>query len=319
MKAARIHGYGDLGDVRIEDVPVPEPAADEVLIRVAAASVNPLDIKLVGGGLDAYFPLSFPYALGTDLAGTVERAGKLAARWQPGDRVIARPDPLRGGAFAEWAVVPASHVAAAPANWPLDHAAGLPSAAGTAWQALFETTRLATGQTVLIHAGAGGVGSFAVQLARIAGARVIATASAGNLEPVRRLGADRVIDYRTEDFGILRDVDVVLDTVGGETQLRSFAVLRPGGVLASIVAPPDEALAKAHGIAASFLFHRTDAARLGLIAGLCDAGRLAVTVDRTLALVELHAALGHVATGRAHGKVLVRIDPGAFEANVFED
>lgn len=313
MKAARIHGYGGLSDVRIEDVPVPEPAADEVLIRVAAASVNPLDAKLVGGGLDAYFPLSFPYVLGSDLAGTVERAGALAARWWPGDRVIARPDPQRGGAFAEWAAVPARDVAAAPVSLPLDQAAGLPSAAGTAWQALFETGRLAAGQTVLIHAGAGGVGSFAAQLARIAGARVIATASAGYVELVRRRGADRVIDYRAEDFAALRDVDVVLDTVGGETQARSFAVLRPGGVLASIVAPPDEALAKAYGIAASFVFHRTDAARLGLIAGLCDAGRLCVTVDRTLALADLGAALGHVATGRAHGKVLMRIDPGAFQ------
>ncbi|TSD85165.1 NADP-dependent oxidoreductase [Mycobacterium sp. KBS0706] len=307
MKAARIHAYGDLGNAAVEEVPVPEVGPDEVLIRVAAASVNPLDVKLIGGGLDTYFPLAFPYALGTDLAGTVERAGPLAARWRPGDRVIARADPVRGGAFAEFAVVPAARIAAAPATLPPAAAAGLPTAAGTAWQALFETAHLRAAQTVLIHAGAGGVGSAAVQLARIAGARVAATASGANADLLRRLGAGQVIDYRTEDFAAaVRDVDVVLDTVGGETQQRSFAVLRPGGVLASIVSPPDEALAQAHGVSATFVFHQTDATRLGLVAGLCDAGSLTVVMDRELALGGLAVALDHVASGHTRGKVLLR-------------
>ncbi|WP_437971320.1 NADP-dependent oxidoreductase [Sorangium sp. So ce260] len=306
MKAARIHAYGSIDGAVIEDLPTPEPGPNEVLIRVAAASVNPLDLKLIQGVLAAYFPLAFPYALGTDLAGTVERAGPLAARFRPGDKVIARPEPLHGGAFAELAVVPASEIVAAPAGLPLDEAAGIPTAAGTAWQALFETAHLKQGQTVLIHAGAGGVGSFAVQLARSAGARVIATASAANADLVRKLGADQVIDYRAEDFAAkLRDVDVVLDTIGGETQQRSFAVLRPGGVLVGIVAPPNEALAKAHQVTAAFVFHKTDAARLGHIAGLCDAGSLKVVVDRKLGLTDLRAALGRVASGRARGKVLV--------------
>jgi NADPH:quinone reductase-like Zn-dependent oxidoreductase len=308
MKAARIHAHGSIEDAVIEDVPTPELGTDEVLIRVAAASVNPLDLKLIKGVLAAYYPLTFPYALGTDLAGTVERAGPLAARWRPGDKVIARPDPVRGGAFAEFAVVPASQVATVPDGLSLDEAAGLPTAAGTAWQALFETAHLKQGQTVLIHAGAGGVGSFAVQLARIAGARVIATASAANADLVRKLGADQVIDYHAEDFAAkLRDVDVVLDTIGGETQQRSFAVLRPGGALVSIVAPPNEALAKAHQVTAAFVFHQTDATRLGLISGLCDTGSLKVAVDQKLALADLGAALSHVASGRARGKVLVHI------------
>ncbi|WP_255647001.1 NADP-dependent oxidoreductase [Inquilinus sp. Marseille-Q2685] len=233
MKAARIRAYGDLGGAVVEDVPVPEVGPHEVLIRVVAASINPLDIKLIGGGLDAYFPLAFPYSLGTDLAGTVERAGALAARWRPGDTVIARADPVRGGAFAEFAVVPATRVAAAPAGLPLAVAAGLPTAAGTAWQALFETACLSAGQTVLIHAAAGGVGSAAVQLARCAGARVVATASAANADLVRRLGASHVIDYRTEDFtAMVRDVDVVLDIIGGDTQqhsLRRAAARREAG------------------------------------------------------------------------------------------
>ncbi|MGF6231857.1 NADPH:quinone reductase-like Zn-dependent oxidoreductase [Inquilinus ginsengisoli] len=307
MKAARIHAYGGLSGVVVDDVPVPEVGPDEVLIRVTGASLNPLDLKLIGGGLDAYFPLAFPYTLGSDLAGTVERAGPLAARWQPGDAVIARPDPVRGGAFAEFAVVPATQIAAAPVALPAAAAAGLPTTAGTAWQALFEAARLIAGQTVLVHAGAGGVGSAAVQLARVAGARVVATASAGKAELVRRLGADQVIDYRREDFtAAIRDVDVVLDTVGGEIQQRSFAVLRPGGVLASIVSPPDEGLAKAHGVAAAFVFHRTDATRFALAAALCDAGSLTVVVDRELPLTALGAALDHLAAGHACGKVLLR-------------
>lgn len=163
------------------------------------------------------------------------------------------------------------------------------------------------GQTVLIHAGAGGVGSFAVQLARLAGARTIATASGPNVELVRRLGADQVIDYRTEDFSAkLSGVDVVLDTVGGETQQRSFPVLRAGGVLISITTPPDEVLAKAHDVSASRLSHTTDATRLGLISGLCDAGSLEVLVDRKLPLAEFDVALRHQASGRARGKIILK-------------
>jgi NADPH:quinone reductase-like Zn-dependent oxidoreductase len=219
MKALRLHVYGDIASVVTEDISVPDVGPDEVLIRVAAASVNPLDLKLITGHAAAHFPLTFPYTLGTDLAGTVEQSGPLAARWRPGDSVIARPAPRRGGAFAEFAIVPASQVASAPKSLPIETAAGLPTAAATAWQALFETAHLERGQTVLIHAGAGGVGSFAVQLARIAGAHVIATASAANADLVRELGALRVIDYRTQDFATdLDDVDVVLDTIGGETQ-----------------------------------------------------------------------------------------------------
>ncbi|WP_257446640.1 NADP-dependent oxidoreductase [Archangium lipolyticum] len=309
MKAARIHGHGDLGNVVIEDIPTPEFGPDEVLIRVEAASLNPLDLLLLGGKRREVFPLSFPYTLGIDLAGTVEGAGPLAARWRKGDRVIARPDPVRGGAFARYAVVPATHVAAAPAHLSLNEAAGLPTAAGTAWQALFETARLTRGQTVLIHAGAGGVGSFAVQLARLAGARTIATASGPQVELVRRLGADEVLDYRTEDFSTtLSGVDVVLDTVGGETQQRSFPVLRAGGVLVSITTPPDEALAKAHAVSASRMSHKTDATRLGLLSGLCDAGSLQVLVDRKHPLEELELALRHQASGRAHGKIILKPD-----------
>ena len=307
MKAAQLHAYNDLAGVTIENSAKPEPEPTEVLIRVVAASVNPLDIKLLKGSLCDTLPLSFPYTMGTDLAGIVEQAGPLAARWHSGEKVIARTDPAQGGAFAEYVVVPATNIASAPASLTLEEASALPTVAGAAWQALFEVAHLKRGQTVLIHGGVGNVGSVAVQLARTAGAHVIATASASDIDRVHQLGADQVIDYKAEDFSdTLRDVDVVLDTVGGDTQQKSFAVLRSGGFLASIISPPDEALAKAHDVTASFVFHETDGTWLNLIAGLCDAGALKVGIDKTFSLTETGAALAYVMKEHAKGKVLIR-------------
>ncbi len=309
MKAARINGYG--AGLGMEDVPVPEAGPDQVLVRVKAASLNPLDVKLHSGAMHGFFPLAFPYTLGTDLAGTVERTGPGVTGWQAGDAVVARLDPTSGGAVAEFALLPATYLAAAPKTVLLDDAAGIPTAAGTAWQALFEVAGLKGGRTVLVHAGAGGVGSFAVQLAREIGARVIATASGSGIEIARRLGADQVIDYTAADFaGRLSDVDLVLDTVGGETQQRSFGVLRTGGLLISTVSPPDEALAKAHGVTASFVFHQSDAGRLGKIIERLDAGSLRVLVDRTVPLTDFADAFLYQASGRARGKIILSLhDP----------
>ncbi len=306
MRAARIHAYG--ADPVMEDVPVPEAGPDQVLIRIRAASLNPLDVKLHSGAMHGFFPLAFPYTLGTDLTGTVERTGPGVTGWQAGDAVVARLDPTSGGALADFALLPAKYIAAAPKTVPLDDAAGIPAAAGTAWQALFEVAGLKSGQTVLVHAGAGGVGSFAVQLAREAGARVIATASGTGIDIARRLGADQVIDYTAEDFAHkLSDIDLVLDTVGGETQQRSFGVLRAGGALVSTVSPPDEALAKAHNVAASFVFHQSDAGRLGKISERLDAGTLKILVDRTVPLAEFSEAFQYQASGRARGKIILSV------------
>jgi NADPH:quinone reductase-like Zn-dependent oxidoreductase len=307
MKSASIHDYGV--DPRLEEAPVPEIGADEVLVRVKAVGINPLDLLLQGGKRREVFPLTFPYTPGTDLAGTVERAGPLAVRWRPGDRVVARLDPIRGGALAEFAVVPAAQLVAVPESVALEDAAGLPTAAGTAWQALFEIAQRRGGQSVLVHGGAGGVGSFAVQLARIAGARVIATASGSGVEIARHLGADQVIDYRQQNFAeTLSDIDVVIDPVGGETQQRSFGVLRAGGVLVAAATPPDEALAKAHKVTATRIFHKSESGRLNLLVGLMEAGTLRVLVDRKLPLANLDEALRHQATGRARGKIIVTLD-----------
>ena len=303
MKAARIHGYN--ATPTLEDVPTPEIGSTDVLVRVAAASFNPLDVKLQKGGMHDFFPLSFPYTLGTDLAGTVEEIGSDVAGWSQGDEIVVRLDPTSGGAMAEYAVVPASYLVKAPTSVPIAQAAGIGTAGGTAWQALFEVANLKKGQTILVHAGAGGVGSFAIQFARSAGARVIATASGDGIDIARRLGADQVIDYKAENFADqVSDVDVVLDTVGGETQQNSFSVLRAGGILLSTVSPPDGALAKAHDVTGTFFPHMSDAGRLAKVVERIDAGTK-ILVDRTVTLNTLDDAFAHQASGRARGKILV--------------
>ena len=308
MRAARIHDYG--AAPVLDDAQAPAMGPDEVLVRVRAARLNPLDVKLQSGAMRDFFPLAFPYTLGTDLAGSVEQAGPLATRWRQGDEVVARLDPTRGGALADFAVVPATYLAAAPTTVSLADAAGVPTAAGTAWQALFDVAKLKRGETLLVHAGAGGVGSFAIQLARMTGARVVATASGTGIDIARRLGADQVIDYRSDDFTTkVSDVDVVLDTIGGETQQRSFGVLRARGTLVATASPPDETLAKAHQVRASFVFHQSDGSRLGLLLRLLDAGTLEVLVDRKVALEELDDAFRHQASGRARGKIILSVQP----------
>jgi NADPH:quinone reductase-like Zn-dependent oxidoreductase len=304
MRAARIRDYD--APLALEEIEVPEPGKHEVLMRVHAASLNPLDVLLQSGKRREIFPLTFPYTSGTDVAGTVVRTGALAGRWRAGDSVVARLEPTRGGAWAEFAVVPASQLAAVPTHVPGEHAAGLPTAAGTAWQALFETASLTQGQTVLIHAGAGGVGSFAIQLARSAGARVIATASGTGIDLAGQLGADQVIDYRSENFADkVSDVHVVLDTVGGATQQLSFDVLRAGGTLVSTASPVDEALAKARNVSATRVFHTSDGGRLARILDLANAGALRVLIDRVVQLEDLRDAFHHQKSGRARGKIIL--------------
>ena len=307
MKAARISAYK--AEPVVQDAPTPVIGAGDVLVRIAAAGLNPLDTKIQQGFMHDFFPVEFPYTLGTDLAGTIEQVGADVTGWSAGDRVVARTDPSAGGALAETAVIPVTHLAKIPASVPIEQAAGVPTTAGTAQQALFELAGLKAGQTVLIHAGAGGVGSFAIQLARNAGARVIATASGDGVAIARRLGADQVIDYRVQAFeDVLSDIDVVLDTIGGDTQQRSFGVLRRGGYLAATASPPDEALATAHGVNASFVFHQSDAARLAKLLDQVAAGALTVLIDRTVPLDRLGDAFAYQASSRARGKIIVQLE-----------
>lgn len=306
MKAVRIHGYKNAPT--IEDVPTPEIGSGQVLVRVAAAALNPLDGALQTGAIARVFPLTFPYTMGTDLAGTVEQVGANVAVWRPGDQVIGRINPTVGGAFAEFAAVLAEFCVALPPAMSMTHAAGIPTAAGTAWVALFVVAGLQAGQTVLVHAGAGGVGNFAVQFAHAAGARVFATASGNGVALVQGLGADRVIDYKTEDFAsVVSDVDVVLDTIGGETQRKSFAVLRPGGHLVSTVMPLDEATAKAKGVSASVvsLTRSLDGGRFKAIVDDIRDKSIRVLIDRTVPMAQIGDALDRQMSGRARGKIIL--------------
>ena len=306
MKAVRIAAYQ--AQPTLTDVPVPQAGTGQVIVRVAATALNPLDIKLQQGMMHDFFPLAFPYTLGTDFVGTIDSIGAEVAGWTIGDRVVARTDPPQGGALAAFAPVPAHHLAKLPSTVAINDAAGVPTAAGTAYQTLFEVAGLRPGQTVLVHAGAGGVGSFAIQLARNAGARVIATASGAGLEIARRLGANQVIDYKGQPFeDAVSDVDVVLDTIGGDTQQRSFGVLRAGGYLAATTSPPDESLAKAHGVSASFVFHQSDAARLEKIIAMIDAGTLRTLIDRIVPLDQAGDAFAYQAAGHAKGKIIVQM------------
>ncbi len=305
MNAAQLSGYNAVPAVG--DAPAPEPGPGQVVVRVTAAGLNPLDLHIRGGKMRDYFDVKFPYTVGTDLAGTVDRPGSAAGQWKAGQAVVARLDPVAGGALAEFALVPADQLVAAPPGVPLDELAGLPTAAGTAWQALFETAHVERGQTVLVHGGAGAVGGFAVQLAHHVGARVIATASGSGVAVARDLGADEVIDYKSDDFAArVSGADVVLDTVGGDTQTRSLGILRPGGTLVSTVAPPDEAAAKARGIKATFLFHQSDAGRLAKVVDLLAVGALRVRVDRRVLLADVAAAFQRQASG-AQGKILIPV------------
>ncbi|MFF9185071.1 NADP-dependent oxidoreductase [Streptomyces misionensis] len=304
MKALQYTAYGR--SPVVTDVPEPVPGPGEVLVRVAGAALNPLDVKIGAGHVLDYFPIVFPSTVGTDLAGTVERVGSGVTGWSIGDAVISRTDPTAGGAVAQYAVVPAASLVAAPTTIPLHAAAGLATAAATAWQAVTEIAELKSGQKVLVHAGAGGVGSFVIQLARRAGAHVVTTASSAAAEIVRKLGADEIIDYTRVDFWTaVSDVDVVVDSVGGETEARSLDVLKPGGLLVSLPVPPDFERAAARGLRAEFVFHASDPERLAKVVAVANEG-FDIVVDRTVPLSDAADAFDYLAQGHAKGKVIVQ-------------
>ncbi|MEU0499723.1 NADP-dependent oxidoreductase [Nocardia sp. NPDC005998] len=306
MKAVQIQAYGDQAVVR--DARAPTIGPREVSVRVAGYAANPLDLKIGSGVMRDYFPVEFPYTLGTDLSGTVVAVGDDVTGWSAGDRVVARLDPSRGGAAAEYAVVPADQLVRAPSTVSLHLAAGIVTAAATAWQALTQVANIRSGQTVLVHGGAGGVGSFAVQFARDLGAQVITTASGAGVDIAQKLGAHQVIDYTETDFTtVAADVDVVLDTIGGVNEVRSLDVLRSGGILVATPVPPDAERATSRGVRAEFVFHSSDATRLATVVEKIDSGTH-ILLDRVLPLGEAPAALDYLADGKAKGKVVLVAD-----------
>ncbi len=306
MKAVRVLKYGGPEQLRVENVPIPPAGPGEVLVRVRATSVNPFDYKLASGAYKEAMPMPMPYSPGGDFAGVVEAVGEGVTNVRKGEAVFGN-SPY--GAYAQFVVAPAGGVAGKPAALSDVEAASVPVAGQTAWQGLFDHGQLAAGQTVLIHAAAGGVGSFAVQLAHWKGARVLATASAANADYLRSLGADGAIDYRATRFEtVARDVDVVLDLVGGETQSRSVAVLKGGGHLISTTSPPSDlvkAEAAKRGIQAQMMVMQASTANLQKLAELLEAGKIRTVVAKTYPLADASRAWSEAMAGHTRGKVVL--------------
>src|SRR6266566_5029546 len=302
MKAIRIHNEG---------APRPKPQAGEVLVRVQAAGVNPIDWKVREGHMKGFWPHKFPLILGWDLSGVVEKVGPRASRFKKGDEVYSLPDPTRNGAYADYIVVRESELALKPNSLHHPRAAAVPLAALTAWQSLFDTAQLQPGQRVLIHAGSGGVGHFAVQLAKWKGAYVFATAPTKNQDLLRKLGVDEPIDYTQQRFeDVARNIDIVLDTLDDETQERSWSVLEKGGVLVSLVQPPSEEKAKELGVRAAIIGVQPNGAQLAEIAKIIEAGKLAPVIDRIFPLSEARRAHELSQSGHTHGKIALRVSNG---------
>jgi len=310
MKAVQVHNYGGPEVLRFEDAPRPTPASGELLIRVYAASVNAIDWKARAGYVKDYIPLPLPFIPGWDASGIVEAVGSGVAKFKKGDEVYARPDGTRNGkgTYAEYVVVKETEAALKPKSIDHVHAAAIPVVALTAWQALFDQAGLSKGQKILIHGAAGGVGSVAVQLAKWKGAHVIGTASGHNQPFLRELGVDEPIDYEKTRFeDVVHDVDVVLDTLGGDTQKRSWKVLRKGGILVSIVAPPSADEAAKHGVRSTFFSAHSSSSQLSEIAKLVDAGKLKPIVETVLPLFDARRAHELSETGHARGKIVLKV------------
>jgi NADPH:quinone reductase-like Zn-dependent oxidoreductase len=305
MKAVRAHGYGDAGVLSFEDAPLPSPGEGEVLVRVNAASVNPVDWKLRAGYFSDYVLPAMPFTPGRDVSGVVEALGPGVTRFARGDAVFGNAI----GAYAQYAVANEVELARKPLTVDHVHAAAIPLAALTAWQGLFQVAGLKEGQRLLVHGAAGGVGSFAVQLAKWKGARVAGTASSRNQLFLMGLGVDQPIDHFRQRFeDLVGPVDVVLDTVGGDIQQRSWNVLREGGVLVSIVAPPSAEEAERRGATGKIFASHPDGSQLARIAQLIDFGFLRPVVETVLPLSQAKRAHEMSEAGHVRGKIVLSVD-----------
>ncbi len=308
MKAVRIYSYGGLETMIYEDAPRPQLGEGEVLIRVRAAGVNPIDWKIRQGFLKEVFPYQMPLILGTDLSGVVEAVGAGVNTLQPGQDVYGVADMTLSGSYAEYAVAKVEAIAPKPQSLDYNQAASVPIVAMTAYQALFEIGKLTAGQSVLIHAAAGGVGSFAVQFAKNKGIKAIGTASADNLEFVRDLGAEQVIDYKATQFeNVVDGVDMVLDLIGGDTQERSWDVLKPGGILVSTASPPSKETAAEKGVRAEMMMVQPQVTMLEEIGAMFDRGEVKTFVDRVLPLSEAQQAHELSQSGHVRGKLVLQV------------
>jgi len=304
MKAVRIHQYGGPEQLKFEDVPRPQPGTGEVLIRVRAAGVNPIDWKLRAGYLKNYMPVPMPFIPGIDVAGVVEAAGPGVTRFKKGDEVFG----AGSGTYAQFAIAKESELAFKPGSIDAVHAAAIPLAALTAWQALFNVAHLTAGQKVLIHGAAGGVGGFAAQFAKAKGAHVIGTASGRNQAFLRELAVDEPIDYEKTKFeDVAREVDVVLDTQGGDTQQRSWKVLKKAGILVSVIQPPSAEEAAKHAVKSAMVARQPNAGELDKIAKLVEAGKVKPLVETSLPLADAKRAHQLSQTGHVRGKIVLKV------------
>jgi len=333
MRAFLVDRYGSRAGLRAGEAPEPELGADDVLVQVRAASINPLDRMIRDGEMKTILPYRVPFILGNDLAGTVVEVGAGVTRFTVGDEVYGRPDKDRIGTFAELIAVHQDDLALKPATLSMEEAASLPLVALTSWQALVERAHVRPGQRVLIHAGSGGLGTIAIQLAKHLGAHVATTTSTANIDVVKSLGADVVVDYKKQAFEtVLHDYDLVLDSLGGETLKRSLDVLKPGGKIISVVGPPDAAFgrelganpmirlmlsalsfrtrrrARRRGVTYSFLFMKANGDQLLELTALIETGKIRPVVDTVFPFESTPEALEYLAAGRAKaGKVVVRM------------
>ena len=308
MKAVRIHQYGGREVLSLDEIPVPDIAPDDVLVRVVAASINPVDWKVRAGYLARMIPHPLPLTLGWDVSGVVAAVGDQVRQWQVGDAVYSRPDLARNGTYAEFVAIRASECARKPRTISHVEAASLPLAGITAWEAMMDTAQVRAGQRVLVHAGSGGVGSLAIQLVKAAGATVIATASGRNRALVESLGVDQFVDYTTTKVAdAVAPVDVVFDTIGGDVQEASWSLLKPGGIQVSIISPPDEAKAAALGVRGGFVFIGPNAPVLDRLAAMVDGGKLRPLVGAEFALEDVAQAHALSESGRAVGKIVLYV------------
>lgn len=332
MKAFVLARYGKQRALQLAEMPLPELRDDEVLVEVHAASVNQLDAKIRDGEFKLILPYRLPLVLGHDVAGVVVKVGPQVRQFKPGDEVYARVDDFRIGSFAEFVPVKEASLALKPKNLTMEQAASIPLVGLTAWQALVTRANLKKGQKVFIQAGSGGVGTFAIQLARHLGAIVATTTSTANVALVKGLGADVIVDYKTQDFeDVLRDFEVVLNSQDGKTLEKSLRVLKSGGRLISISGPPDPEFgqqiaasgfvklvlrllsagvrrkARARGVGYAFLFMQASGSQLREITRLIEAGAIRPVIDRVFPFEATNQALAHVDAGRAKGKVVIKL------------
>jgi NADPH:quinone reductase-like Zn-dependent oxidoreductase len=332
MKALLLRRYGKRDNITFADVPRPVPKPDEILVQVHAAGLNPIDTMIAKGTFKPILRFELPATMGSDMAGVVVEVGSRVTRFKPGDSVFASIFDLGTGTLAEFAVVPKNAAALKPTNLDFVQAASIPMVGLTSWQALKERAQLKPGQKIFIPAGSGGIGTFAIQLAKHLGAKVGTTTSTANVDLVRSLGADEVVDYKKQEFeDVLRDYDAVLGTVMGDALEKSLRVLKPNSTIVSLIGPPDAAFARARGmnflmvgvfgllsrkiirlsktrgVNYSFLFVHPDGSQLTEIGALLDAGHVRPVIDKVFPFDQAKQALAYLEQGRAKGKVVVKM------------